>query len=56
MITHTAQNKLMDKFIRLWDSINTTSGQRWDDNPTVWVYVFEKVEQTMKHNSVVRTN
>lgn len=33
-----------DSFMTLWDSINSGPGQRWDDNPEVWVLVFEVVE------------
>lgn len=34
-----------DRFARLWDSIHTKSGTRWEDNPEVWVLEFELVEQ-----------
>lgn len=27
----------------LWESINTTPGVRWEDNPQVWVYSFRFV-------------
>jgi len=28
----------------LWNSIHTKRGERWDDNPLVWVLRFERVE------------
>jgi hypothetical protein len=33
-------------YAHLWDSIHTNRGERWDDNPTVWVLRFELVEDT----------
>jgi hypothetical protein len=32
------------KFIKLWDSINTRKGTRWEDNPRVWVLTFEVLD------------
>jgi len=34
-----------DEFIVLWSMIHTKHGERWDDNPLVWVLTFEKVEE-----------
>lgn len=39
---HKAPEK---SFAHLWDSINTKPGTRWKDNPPVWVYEFERVEE-----------
>lgn len=33
-----------DEFQGLWDSIYTKPGQRWEDNPWVWVYTFRGLE------------
>lgn len=30
-----------DRYMKLWDSINEKPGERWADNPFVWVYTFE---------------
>jgi len=32
------------KFAKLWNSIHTKRGTRWEDNPEVWVLEFEAVE------------
>ena len=32
----------IDLYSELWDSINPKKGDRWEDNPLVWVLMFEK--------------
>lgn len=38
-----------DNFIELWDSLNAKRGFGWDANPWVWVYTFERFEQSELH-------
>ncbi|KKN73423.1 hypothetical protein LCGC14_0401260 [marine sediment metagenome] len=38
---HAAVSDLRQQFEMLWDGIHTLNGQRWDDNPEVWVLEFE---------------
>ena len=33
-----------EKFARLWNSIHTKHGERWEDNPWVWPIGFERIE------------
>jgi hypothetical protein len=33
-------------YIALWNTIHTKRGERWNDNPLVWVLRFELVEKT----------
>ena len=34
------------KFIERWDTINTRAGDRWADNPLVWVLDFELAQES----------
>jgi hypothetical protein len=34
-----------DVFAKLWNSINAKRGYRWETNPWVWVYEFEKINK-----------
>lgn len=36
----------IEAFAKLWDSINTKPGTRWQDNPQVFVLTFELVKPT----------
>jgi len=33
------------EFTKLWDSIHTKPGTRWEDNPEVWVLAFEVIDE-----------
>jgi hypothetical protein len=37
-----------DRYARLWDSINTRKGIRWEDNQNVWVLTFELVKEPIE--------
>jgi hypothetical protein len=39
-----SHNTRASAFAELWNSINSRRGYRWDANPWVWVYDFERVE------------
>ena len=34
---------VIDRFVRLWDSINAKRGYPWESNPWVWVVEFERL-------------
>jgi hypothetical protein len=38
---------IIDLYAELWDSIHTDKGTRWEDNPMVWVLVFELVQKAV---------
>ncbi len=37
---------ILERFQRLWDSINTKRGFGWDENPWVWVIEFKRIEDS----------
>lgn len=39
----------VESFASLWNSINTAPGQRWQDNPKVWVLTFEYAGEGYEH-------
>lgn len=39
-----ARNGLVAKYAALWDTLHDKPGERWADNPSVWVLEFELVE------------
>lgn len=40
---------LHDAFETLWNNLNAKRGFGWDANPWVWVYTFERIEQSELH-------
>jgi len=37
---------IISAYAKLWDTIHTKHGERWDDNPLCWVLRFELAEET----------
>jgi len=42
-LDRVARKIAIERYRELWESINTHKGTRWEDNPDVWVLVFEVV-------------
>ena len=38
----------VEEYAALWDSINKAKGTRWEDDPLVWCYEFERTPQLVK--------
>lgn len=43
--TGVSASNPIDAYAELWDTIHTRPGERWSDNPLVWVLVFRLVEE-----------